>query len=187
MLPLLTTLLLSTTTATAQTDATARAEYIRLSEELHRLASRDAWAGVERFYEAIQDIELPASFADHLAGAHAASAKGDVAAARERLLAAHRVAEHRDVLDWLWSIDHDYGPVRIELGTSAALQSDQRPFQPHKIAALTHAASVLGETGSFEGLLPTGVYNVAGHAFTVEPGRTATVVDSAPLPRRRRR
>ena len=46
------------------------------SQELAKLATRNAWAGVERTYKAIVATGHAPSFEDHYSGAHAARAHG---------------------------------------------------------------------------------------------------------------
>jgi hypothetical protein len=156
----------------------ARAEYVRLQQELEKLASRNAWAGVERTYTALVATSVPPTFQDHLYGAHAARALGDVTSARQRLLAANTIKEDREVLDWLWEIDSNYGVVYLaaDAGT-AELAVEAMPFEPDAASAVTFAQGRIAETGLFEGYLPQGNYTFGPHAVKVQPRVQATRID----------
>jgi hypothetical protein len=153
-------------------DPAALAEQVRLTEEMHGLAARHAWAGVERLYEELEARGVVFGYDDLLAGAQAARSAGRMGVARERLLAAARIRGTREVVDWLAAIDASYGAV-VLVGlrrTAAALVVEDAPFDPDQRAALDAARAELAATGSFDGLLPRGSYRFADQAFTVEPG-----------------
>jgi hypothetical protein len=178
----------TTTTAASQpTGGTTeqRAEYFRLSQELQKLATRNAWAGVEHTYEQLLATGVTPTFDDYLCGANAAKALGDVTAARSRLLAANAIKEDREVLDWLWDIDSNYGPVSV-MGdpTKVALKADSVPFDPNQAKAVDFAVAEVTATGTFEGYLPQGTYHFVDsttpggdHAVKVQPRVQATRID----------
>ncbi len=143
-----------------------RGEYQRLSQELEKLASRNAWAGVERTYTALLATGIEPSFEDFVAGAHAARALGDVASARNRLIAANTRREERAVVDWLWDIDSNYNRVLLacDIG-KVELQPESMPFDPNQRKAVEYAQKEIAEKGIFDGYLPQGRY-----MFGKEPG-----------------
>ncbi len=143
-----------------------RGEYQRLSQELEKLASRNAWAGVERTYAALLATGVEPSFEDYLAGAHSARAIGDVASARTRLIAANAKREDRAVVDWLWDIDSHYNRVLLacDIG-KVELQPEAVPFDPNQRKAVEFAQKEILEKGFFDGFLPQGRY-----VFGKEPG-----------------
>jgi len=155
------------TTPVSQTHA----EYVRLSQEMEKLATRNAWPGVEKMYlDLVATGETP-SFADYLIGAHAARALGDVKAARERLLGANTVQNgDQEVIDWLWDIDSNYGPVFLagDLG-KASLDCANMPFDPNQAQAIAFAKTQIDATGVFDGYLPQGDYVFAKHDVQVKP------------------
>lgn len=165
-----------------------RAEEIRLVEELHALAHRQAWAGVERVYRQLESRGAPLAYEELTAGAAAARALGDAAAARDRLVAAARVDATREVLDSLAAIDTGYGPV--ELSTTrrgeVLLQPEVLPFDPEQRAAVEAARLEVVQTGHFRGLLPQGAYQFGDEAFTVRPG-IAVRIEVDPRERREER
>ena len=69
-----------------------QAEYTRLSQEIERLSQKGAWSGVERAFQTCLEMGLPLDHEDYVSGAHAARARGDVEAARDRLKAAGMTA-----------------------------------------------------------------------------------------------
>jgi hypothetical protein len=148
-----------------------RAEYVRLAGEVQNLARRNAWAGVERAYVAALRTGESGTFDLHLAGAHAAWARGDVRGTRQRLQRAHAQQERRDVIEWMYRIDRGYGEVRIQVAPEMELE---RPasgrFEPEMAAAVAFAADQVRTTGRFSGLLPRGVYAVGPYRIDVADG-----------------
>ncbi len=190
MLYLFVALLLGASDAWATDDASAadattelsavqtRAEYVRLEQELEKLASRNAWSGVERTYTSLVATGLPLSFQDHLYGAQSARTVGDVTSARARLLVANGLQEDREVLDWLWEIDSNYGVVYLAGDPGmVALEAEQMPFEPDAASAVTFAQSRIEEGGLFEGYLPQGNYTFGTQEVKVQPRVQATRID----------
>ena len=136
-----------------------RGEYQRLSQELEKLSSRNAWAGVERTYVALLETGVTPSFEDYIAGAHSARALGDVAGSRARLIAANAVKEDRNVVDWLWDIDSHYSRVLLacDIGR-VTLDAVEMPFDPNQRKAVEYAQALIVEKGMFDGYLPQGRY-----------------------------
>jgi len=141
-------------------------EYNRLTQELEKLANRNAWAGVERTFVKLVATQIEPSFKDLMFAANAARALGNTAAARERLMAAKDLQEDPAVFDWLFEIDQNYGKVALqcEPGVGWALTTEQRPFQPDRIRSVEFAAAAIAESCAFEGMIPVGTY-----AFGAEP------------------
>jgi len=179
-------LLLLAVSPLAQAKDVDRAEYVRLAGEIRGLADRQAWSGVERAYQAALETEHPLSFRDHMSGAHAASASGDVAAVRERLFEAHQIEEDRKVVEWLWSIDNDYGKVSVVSKRGAELEAAKMPFDPARAKAVRYAAQTLCETGEYAGMLPAGAYQVGEVVFVVTAGVEAPLVSATGKRRRKR-
>ena len=133
-----------------------RAEVRRLSEELQKLARREAWRGVERFYQSILATPGNPSFDDHVAAAHAAASRGEFEAVRFRLVAAHNLAEDREVIEWMWFIDNSFGEVDVLAAGDRMLRVERLPFDRSKVAAVEFAQEAIQEAGRFSGLLPEG-------------------------------
>ena len=173
----------STDTAAAQ--AEAEAEHIRLSVEMERLAQRLTWNGVERKYLLLLELGVELNHSDHLHGAYAARELGDVAACYERLRAAAARDASKEVIDWLWDIDNNYGHVSLSTSPprAAILTMNELPFDPNQRRAVDAAVALVREDGTFSGLLPRGPYAFAGQSFTVEPGISVRIEVS---PRARR-
>jgi len=160
---------LSVDTAAAQD---SRAERLRLSEEMKKLAQRNAWSGVERKYGELRalNIDLPAD--DHLLGAQAARYLGKTFEVYNRLSRAYRINEDPEVLQEMESIDGSFG--RIELRGSERflprIEPKVMPFAPDARKSIEWANEVMTNTGSFKGMLPAGEYTVACQEFTVVTG-----------------
>ena len=165
-------------TAAAATDTAAQAEYIRLSQELEKLATRNAWPGVVRTYDLLIATRVQPKFEDHLIGAHGARAIGDITSARQRLLLANDLREEREVIDWLWEIDSTFGQVYLacDLG-KGELKAEAIPFDPDQAHAVEFAAAKVLEGGLFEGYLPAGTYYFADYEVKVQPRIQGTRID----------
>ncbi len=156
-------------------------EHVRLSSEIKQLATRQAWAGVEKKYEELEKLGVELTFDDVLHGAYAARALGDAQAAYDRLKVAAHDKGTKEVVDWLYAIDVGYG--RVELIATPprgiTLEAELMPFDPDQRTAVTAAMEHVTHDGQFLGLLPKGKYTFAGTAFEVQPG-IAVRIEVAP-------
>lgn len=136
------------------------AEAVRLGQEIEKLAQRNAWAGVERMFDALVGTGVAPAFEDLVAAAHAARAMGDVAAVRDRLQAALAIREERSIVDWLYDVDQKFGRVTLACDPvlDATIDVAAMPFQPELRRSVEFASEALAATCSFDGLLPAGDY-----------------------------
>lgn len=156
----------------------AAAEYYRLRDKLDALARKNHWSGAERTYQEMRALPVPLTFADHLAGAQAARATGDITAARERLEQCHRIREDKEVMDWLWSIDQNYAHVSLMSDPGKVeLVAKEIPFDPAVAASLKVAQDRLAATGQYDGLLPKGDYTFGAFELKIRPGVQAQRID----------
>jgi len=155
----------------------AKAEADRLSGDIRSLALRQVWAGVERKYGQAIALEVPLDADIHLTAAYAARERGDLIAVYERLTRAAERKASREVVDWLWDLDHNFGRVHLlaDRKGSAELTAKQMPMDPNRRQAVVAAVAQANETGSFKGLLPRGQYTFSGQDFNVEPGISVRV------------
>ena len=156
-------------------------EHVRLSSEIKQLATRQAWAGVEKKYEELEKLGVALSFDDLLHGAYAARALGDAQAAYDRLKVAAKEKGTKEVVDWLYAIDVGYGRVEL-LATpprGITLEAELMPFDPDQRTAVSAASAAVTREGQFLGLLPKGKYTFAGTTFEVQPG-IAVRIEVAP-------
>lgn len=173
-------LALAAPAAQAQDPQATAAEVRRLGEEMSRLASRNAWVGVESAWDKLVEMGAEPTAEQALLAAQAARSVGDTAATLERLRLADELGA--DVDDQLAEITSAYGPVRLyaRQGT-ATLAPSEVPFQPDRKASQDFAAKRLLEDGTFEGWVPAGVYDVAGTRLVVVAGDVApATVDLRP-------
>lgn len=148
------------------------AEHERLSDELEKLASRQVWTGVERKFRELERLGVELTDRDYLHGAYAARELGNVLACYQRLKAAAQKKGTKEIVDWLWDIDTNYGHVELlsvppratELGTA------EMPFDPNQRNAVEAAIKSARADGIFVGMLPKGDYTFGGQRFSVEPG-----------------
>ena len=144
-----------------------QAEYVRLSNQMARLASRNAWSGVERTYLDMVALGTDLGFDDHVSAAHAARDLGNITAVKSRLISATEIREDDDITDWLFEIDGNYGRVNVAADKGKAeLQVKVMPFSPDHRKAIEYAILQVAETGSYDGLLPAGDYSF-GYGGTV--------------------
>ncbi|MSP54447.1 MAG: hypothetical protein EXR69_02395, partial [Myxococcales bacterium] len=80
-----------TTSAGESSAAVSDAEHVRLSSEIKQLATRQAWAGVEKKYEDLAKLGVELTFDDLLHGAYAARALGDAQGVYDRLKVAAKL------------------------------------------------------------------------------------------------
>ena len=170
-------------------DPAVMAEYYRLHDEMQKLAKRQVWSGVSRYYTEMETLGVPLDYDDYVAGALAARHEGEVMLAYDRLQEAARIEGTREVIEWLWSIDTAYG--RVTLATEplepSTLEVAQLPMLPDQRAAVEAAMRQVEETGAYDGMLPEGDYTFAGQLFTVTPGPKEVSIVVAPSPDQGRR
>jgi hypothetical protein len=150
------------------------AEVARLQSEMQRLASRETWGGVEGLYHRLLDLEsegVELTYAEHMLGAQAARALGNVAATRSRLLRALALWETSLARNWLTEIDQRYGTVSVRVPNrqreSYTLAISQMPFQSDQRFAVDFARDTILEDAVFEGYIPIGQYTLGEIEFTV--------------------
>ncbi len=164
--------LLSLALSTSASAVTAEeAEEIRLTEEMRALARRNIWVGVDRMYRALVELGAELTGTQHLEGAYAAQDLGEIQACYDRLRAAARMEPTREVIDWLWAIDTQYGQVEITATIGAQLSVSEQPLEAVKRKAVEEAALSLAEEGRFVGMLPAGEYLVGSEVMQVTSGR----------------
>lgn len=153
------------------------AEADRLSGEIRTLSARQVWTGVERKYGQASKLGVPLSGGVHLIAAYAARERGDLLDVYERLSRAAAQSPTKEVVDWLWDLDHNYGRVQLNAGRkgTADLSPAQMPLDPNRRQAVTAAVKACKSNGEFEGLLPRGDYLFGGQTFRVEPGISVRV------------
>lgn len=154
-------------------DDLALAEYRQHHDELVKLAGKNRWEGVERHYQAMAALGVQLTVEDHLNGAQAARASGDVVALLERLEAAQAVEASEQTQAWIDELRG--GWVQVSLGTNPAtpgveLQCRRKPFAADQRAAIEFAQERVLAEGGFEGWLPPGNYRFAGAKLSLDEG-----------------
>jgi len=173
------------TAADGSGDKHREAEQARLSDEMERLAQNKHWPGVNRTFVKMEAMELTPSLDDYMRGAVAARELGQVLDLRQRLKAAAKAHQSKEIVEWLWKIDNTYG--RVELLTvpsrSTTLEAMKMPFDPDQRKAVESAIDSVSDDGIFRGMLPEGEFTFAGQQFRVEPG-IAVRIEVSPRVRR---
>ena len=149
-----------------------QAEHERLVDEMETLVQRQVWSGVERKYKEMEKLDIELTQEDHLHGAYAARELGDMEAVYDRLKKAASIDPTKEVIDWLWEIDSNYGHVELITvpNRSTELTIDEMPFDTSQRKAVEIAIEEAKDEGTFTGMIPKGNYTFAGQPFTIEPG-----------------
>lgn len=182
--------------STAHAGDVEKAEHRRLSEEMKKRAQTNAWAGVERSFEELLELQKkgePLTYQDWFLGAQAARGLGNMADCRSRLEAAIKTEATDEAKNWLAEIDANY--VRVNLRSTdkesaAELSIEGMPFAADQRKAVEAAQQKVLETRNFEGLLPVGSYTFAAgeakQSFQLASGQAPVEVKlgaaSAPPP-----
>ena len=178
-------LLCTILSALAQGDEARQAEHVRLSETMQKLASRNAWEGVERTYQELGALGIPLTDGDHYLAAQAAWSLGDVDAVRLRLEQTLALRDDQEIKQWLAEIHNHYSTA--QLTSTGSLEIAEVPFAADQRAAVDYASAQLQSTGHFSGMLPNGNYTLGEHAFELFPGCPDVVIGaSRSRPRRER-
>lgn len=158
--------------ALALSPEAARAEHIRLKEEMKKLARRNAWRGVDSQYRSMLSLEkdgVVLGYRDHYTGAQAARELGRITEVYTRLKRAVEQRPEEEATTWLGEIEANYGLVLLASDArykgETSLAPAAMPFDPAKRAAIGAAQATLAEFGRFEGLLPHGDYTYGGKPF----------------------
>ncbi|MBN2799589.1 MAG: hypothetical protein JXX28_10615 [Deltaproteobacteria bacterium] len=160
-------------TAYALSEEEKIAEKMRLIEELNKLASKNAWAGVERSYMGLMDLGVDVSFDVHYIGAQSARYLGKTWEVYERLQRARAIDATEEIVSSMADIDASYGRVHIkgDARKRPVLNRPSMPFATDQRLAIEWAKTVVSETGSFDGMLPEGTYEIEGcFEFEVQRG-----------------
>lgn len=177
------------------------AEVERLYGEMMKLATKNAWSGVDRLYRQIEEMDPDAFSAArdpanmHFLGSEAARMLGDTARQRDLLLRAHAAlsgadaetgAKQAQFESSLGAIEAVYGTVTItprsgrnakrqaKNATRPILVRPEMPFATDQRSSVEHVIQALDENGEFSGMLVAGEYVLDGVSITVVAGSSHT-------------
>lgn len=158
--------------------ADLQAEKYRLTEEMKRLAQRNAWPGVETKYEELVGLGVDIDFDTHRLGAESAKYLGKTYEVYQRLERAVKVQDDAEIRSEMEQLDAKYGRVKI-IGSErweVTLRRPAMPFAPDERKSVEYAIMVATESGGFTGMLPLGDYIIGEEGgknelpFTVAAG-----------------
>jgi len=163
-----------------------KAEAHRLSQEMTKLAERNAWSGVARAYAAL--VAVPGVEVDvdqHLLGAHASQSAGDVNSMWQCLNNAVEAAPlHEDALMWRATLMATYGEVDLKIHKAweneIALLGVDIGFNPEHRRVFESAQKALDEDRGYTGLLPLGRYQLGHEKFDIIGGPLVKVTLKPP-------
>jgi hypothetical protein len=174
-------------TAEAADPQAAKAEHVRLSEEMRKLAAKNTWRGVDASYLKMLDLEksgVVLAYEDHFLGAQAARELGRITDVYDRLLRARARKADEACVNWIAEIEGVY--ARVDLSKDdrytgeAALSPAEMPFEGDQRNAIGAAQLALTNTGEYAGLLPFGTYTFGDKTFEVKAGGQVVKVYLAP-------
>jgi len=160
------------------------AERVRLESEMAKLATRNAWTGVERTYVELQGLKTDLSSSAHVMGAQAAQDRGAMLLALERFRAAvatPQVDTPESVVNAraaLQTLESRYGVVQIDVEAPripALVRAGQMPFSQQERESIVAARETVASERVFRGLLPIGRYMIDGEFFEIAPGQDHVV------------
>jgi hypothetical protein len=155
------------------------AEKIRLEGEMKKLAAKNAWAGVERNYLALQDLKVTLTFEDHFLGAQSARSLGKTYEMYSRLEAAKKIQAKPEIVSDMEGIDSQYSRVEFNGNPKRIpfLKPVVMPFAPDQRKSIEYAQTVLQNTGSFKGMLPFGDYELGSDAEVTKSCAKVTLAE----------
>ncbi|GDX79792.1 hypothetical protein LBMAG42_16030 [Deltaproteobacteria bacterium] len=172
--------------AVAYAGEVEHAEHIRISEEMRKLAQRNAWTAVESQYQKLEVLEAKGevlTYNENKLGAESARAIGNITGCRNRLAKAAKIDGKPEVVDWLSEIDKSYGPLKItfdpDFNGERTLVPTEPPFAPDQRAAIGWVATYIADH-NFEGILPAGEYTISGVKVNVVVGGAQAVAKIEP-------
>ncbi len=164
-----------------------KAEHVRVSEEMRKLAQRNAWSAVEAQFEkllALQSAGEVLTVQELSLGIQAAQNLGDITAARARLEQAIKIEANPDFQQQIQAIDANYGHVKLaydkRYGGDRVITPASPPFAPDQRASIAIANTVVAAPGDYDGLLPAGDYSIGTHKFTIAAGKDSGNVAITP-------
>lgn len=157
----------------------AQAKYIQLDEQMQKLASRNAWNGVEETWKSVVALGEPIGDNLYELAASAARMRGDAWGAYQRYLDVIRHSPEDELAHSQMKLYRDnYGRLtvrRVEL-TPIKLETSVAPFEPDARQAIVFAQEQLDKTGGFDGMLPIGNYVIGTYQVQVGAGLEPVVV-----------
>ena len=150
-----------------------QAEYERISIEMEKMRKNGIWAGVDKRFREIEDLDVEIKFDHYVLGAQASQELGNILECKLRLEKALEIKpKRRQVRQWYTTIENDYGFVVLSSSSKkeAVLERKEIIVDPIKNQAITFAQDHLEKKGKFDGMLPIGNYNFSGQDFLVSSG-----------------
>lgn len=164
-----------------------KAEHVRVSEEMRKLAQRNAWSAVEAQFQKLMALQAAGevlSVGELSLGIQAAQNLGDITAARSRLSQAIKIEANPDFQAQLAAIDANYGHVKLvydaRYGADRTIIPAAPPFAPDQRASIAIANTAVLAEQDFDGLLPAGEYGVGTSKFSVAAGKDTGSIAISP-------
>lgn len=164
-----------------------RAEHTRVSEEMRKLAQRNAWGAVEAQFQKLVVLQASGevlTMQELQLGIQAAQNLGDITSARSRLSQVVKIDATPEFIQALADIDANYGHVNVaydaRYGADRTIIAVVPPFAPDQRAAIAIANNIVLADKDYDGLLPAGDYTVGTHSFSIAAGKDTGSVTVSP-------
>ncbi len=144
-----------------------KAEVQRLRERMNRYQESGALEYSEKVYRQMLEIDPKNQWmtdGDHLAGAVASNARGDLRTTLKRL---ERCRDSERATKWKVFLWEETGSVKLERIEGAELSIMMGLMNPDQLAAINYANEYLTRHKTFEGRLPNGAYQYGQRQFLV--------------------
>ena len=178
---ILTTVILVSSVAYADSAEAEQAEMARILEDMKQFRENSNWVAVEKRYQQLSDFSKAEPTVEmYLLGAEASRNLGDVSEMKNRLVKALAIEETDRIRQWHDSIDATYALVTIKVSkkfeTVPELTIAMMPFLPDQQLALAFAKQTIQDNRKFQGYVPFGDYTIGSTSFTVSQDATGIVV-----------
>lgn len=157
----------------------AKAEYVRISEELPKLAGRQAWPAVTRKFKDLEKCGVPIEDKYYKTVLEALELTGDISeynrVARQLALQNSELAQ-----SYIDKVEKNFGIVELTVSTSlpssVSIVPVNPPFDPFLRASIDFAnKQVQGAPGIYLVLLPLGDYTLLDKSVHVQTGKLVPI------------
>ena len=155
--------------------AAAAQTYQEWHEQLEQSVARNAWDAADAAYRGVLDTTKKPTPLEHVLGARAALALGNINDAIERLEEAD--GEEEFVAQSLGEVRNNYADAKLKVpgshSGSVSLVARDNPIDPAKRRTVELTRKALEAKGKYSGLLPVGRYRLGKTEFEVVIGEMA--------------
>jgi hypothetical protein len=157
----------------------AHGRAIQLGQEMVKLASRNAWDGVDVAWRELHSLGVPVDFHLEALGAEAARQRGQIWEAYQRSTLVLRLKPGDEgAVRQMEDFRVRFGRLTVRRvdATPLELVPAEMPFAQDERRSIEVAMEQLRATGAFDGMLPVGAYTLGSNPVTISAGLTPMIV-----------